>query len=494
MKLFRISLMLLMVFVCARPSAAAQPKDAVIKIFVTSNKMDYYRPWQSTGIRASAASGVVLSGNRILTNAHVISDHTFIQVKKHKDPKRYTARVQAIGNDCDLAIITVNDSDFFKNTTSVELGKLPQLHDSVTVLGYPQGGEKLSITEGVVSRIEVQPYSQSTRQLLSVQIDAAINPGNSGGPVLQDGKLVGIVMQSFQTAQNIGYMIPPPVIEHFFKDLEDGQYNGFPLLGINFVNTENASLRKFYQAGNEEGGVFVTKVLPFSPADGNLQEGDIILKINNTSIGEDGTFVFRNGERLGMPYLITKEQIGKKIHFKIIRGGKRKNISLELKPFTLLVPDRYHFKKPPYYIYGGLVFTVLSSDLLRAWGKGWWEKAPLDFVYYLIGTGKFNDAKKKERIVLLSVLPDDINVGYHNSGNEIVNQINGQPFSSFKEFVQLLDRVKNESNFTIITTESNEQLIIDNTNITQINKTIIDRNNIPAQYSQDVAEWLSTDE
>jgi len=212
------------------------------------------------------------------------------------------------------------------------------------------------------------------------------------------------------------------------------------MLGINFVNTENASLRKFYQADNEEGGIFVTKVLPFSPADGNLQEGDIILKINNISIGEDGTFAFRNGERLGMPYLITKNQLGEEVHFRIIRGGKKKNISLELKPFTSLVPDRYHFKKPPYYIYGGLVFTVLSSDLLRAWGKGWWEKAPLDLVYYLIGTGKLNNEKKEERVVLLSVLPDDINVGYHNSGNEIVSQVNGQSFSSFREFVQLLDR------------------------------------------------------
>jgi len=482
--------MLLVLIYMPQPIESSEPADTVIKIFVTSNKMDYYRPWQSKGIRASAASGVVISGNRILTNAHVISDHTFIQIKKNKDPKRYTAQVLAIGNDCDLAILTVDDPDFFKGITPIELGGLPRLRDSVTVLGYPQGGEKLSITEGVVSRIEVHSYSQSTRQLLAVQIDAAINPGNSGGPVIQKGKLVGIVMQVFQSSQNIGYMIPTPILEHFLADLKDDQYDGFPLLGITFVNTENASLRKYYQIKDIEGGVFVTRVLPFSPADSHLQEGDVILEVNGIAIGEDGTFEFRGSERLGMPYLITKGQIGDKSNFKIIRDGKKENVSLDLKSFTLLVPDPDHFKKPPYYIYGGLVFTVLSSDLLRAWGKGWWEKAPLDLIYHSLGAGKLNREERHELVVLLSVLPDDINVGYHGYGNEIVSMVNGQTFSSFKEFVQLLDKIKNESEYTIIVTQANAQLLIDNSDLDQINEKIINRNNIPSQYSDDVAGWL----
>ena len=62
--------------------------DSVVKVFVTTNKMDYYRPWQSEGIMAAVGSGVIVEGNRILTNAHLVSDHTFIQVKKDTDPKK----------------------------------------------------------------------------------------------------------------------------------------------------------------------------------------------------------------------------------------------------------------------------------------------------------------------------------------------------------------------------------------------------------------------
>ena len=82
------------------------------------------------------------------------------------------------------------------------------------------------------------------------------------------------------------------------------------MFGINFKNTENATLREFYGITEEEGGVLVTNVLPFSPAFGTIKEGDVILGINGVSIGEDGTFPFRGSERLSLVHLVTKEHIG----------------------------------------------------------------------------------------------------------------------------------------------------------------------------------------
>jgi len=464
--------------------------DSVVKVFVTSNKMDYYRPWQSKGIRASGGSGAIIKGNRILTNAHVVSDHTFIQVKKDANPKKYSAKVVAIGHDCDLALLEVDDPHFFDNIIPLEFGELPKQQDSVTVIGYPQGGGKISITEGVVSRVEVTSYAQSSRKMLTVQIDAAINPGNSGGPVVKDGKLVGIAMQVFQSGQNIGYMIPTLIIDHFFEDLNDGQYEGFPMLGINFTNTENATLRKFYDITDKKGGVRVAKVLPYSPADGHLKAGDIILETNGIPIGEDGTFPFRGNERLSLTHLVTKEHINEDIELKIVRDKKIKNINVRLNPFVSLVPQSHYFKKPPYFIFGGLVFTTLSTDLVHSWGNRWWEKAPLDFVYYSIGTGQLNIHEKKNVVVLLNILPDDINVGYHGIGNDVVEKINGHKFKSFKEFVLLVDDIKSKEQYTIIEMEGKSHIILSNKNIDGINKEILIRNNIPYQYSPDVSQWL----
>ncbi len=464
--------------------------DAVVKIFVTSNSMDYYQPWQSHGMKTGSGSGCIIKGNKILTNAHVVADHTFIQVKKNNDSKKYTARVETIGYDCDLALLTVDDPEFFKDTTQLTLGTLPNLQDSVTVLGFPQGGDKLSITEGVVSRIEVTAYSQSTRKLLTVQIDAAINPGNSGGAVLQGDKLVGIAMQVFQSGQNIGYIIPVPIINHFIEDLQKGTYDGFPMFGIDYATTENKTLRKFYKIDKMNGGILVSRVMPFSSAEGILQEGDVILNVDGIDIGEDGTYEFRKGERLAMPHLLTQHQIGDQVKIKLIRDGKSMAVDLKLTSFAPLVANPNSLEKPPYYIFGGLVFTVLSSDLLREWGQEWWNDSPLDFQYYVLGTGRLNKDSKNEVVVLLNVLSDDLNIGYHQFGNDIVEKVNGQKIESFREFVRLLEENKNKEPYTIIDFESLSRVILDNKGIDTINNEIIKRNNIPQAYSEDVKQWL----
>ncbi len=476
--------------VTAVSTAALPPTDAVVKVFVTSNSMDYQSPWQSEGTQVAGGSGSIISGNRILTNAHVVADHTFIQVKRNADPKKYTAKVEVIGYDCDLALLSVDDPDFFKDIKPLDFGQLPSLQDTVAVLGYPQGGDKLSITKGVVSRIELTSYVISSRKLLAVQIDAAINPGNSGGPVVKDGQIVGVAMQGYKWAQSIGYMIPIPVIEHFFQDLEDGTYDGFPVMGIEFHNTENKALRKFYDLGKDEGGILVNKVLPFSPAFEVIKAGDIILKIGDVSIGEDGTFAFQGGERLSMSYLITSQQIEGKISIKVKRNKKVKDVIVKLSSFVPLVPYPHHFKKPSYYIFGGLVFTVLSADLLSSWGERWWENAPLELSNYYFGTGRLNDKKRQELVVLLDVLSDDVNVGYHNQANVIITKVNDQEFRSFKEFVLLLNKIKTKEEYTLIETERASRIVLDNANIDQIDEKILNRNNIPYLYSSDVANWL----
>ena len=484
-------LLLYSCFLLAAPSvSAADLADSVVKIFATTNPMDFYRPWQSKGLNNISGSGVIISDHEILTNAHVVANHTFIQVKRHGDPQKYTARVKAIGYDCDLALLTIDDPKFFADAKPVSFGELPKLRDAVTVLGYPQGGEELSITEGVVSRVEVYAYSQSARKLLAVQIDAAINPGNSGGPVVQDNKLVGIAMQVFKSAQNIGYMIPVPVIEHFLKDLKNGTYEGFPILGIQYSNTENASLRHYFKAPEKAGGVLIDGVLPLSPAEHLLQKDDILLAIDGTPIAEDGTFMFRNKERLDLSYLISQKQVGEKIHMDIIRNGAKQTVVIPISQFMPMVANPGEIEKPSYYIYGGLVFSVLTVDLLQSWGNKWWEQVPVDFKYYLMGSGQLNKERRKQIVVLLDVLSDDINIGYQSDGNEIITEVNGQSFDSFKEFVSLLNASKKNDKYTVFGTLQNEKIILDNKGIDGKTQRIIRRNHIPAAYSEDVRAWL----
>ena len=116
-----------------------------------------------------------------------------------------------VAHECDLATLEVEDAGFWEGVTPLKLGAMPSLQDEVAVVGYPEGGEGVSITQGVVSRIEIQRYAHSGQSLLAVQIDAAINPGNSGGPALNaNGEVVGVAFQLQQERQHIGHVVPNP--------------------------------------------------------------------------------------------------------------------------------------------------------------------------------------------------------------------------------------------------------------------------------------------
>ena len=83
--------------------------------------------------------------------------HMQVRVKRRGDDKKFLARVLAIGTECDLALLTVDDESFWKGLEPMHLGEMPSLQESVAVVGYPVGGDTISVTAGVVSRIEVRP-------------------------------------------------------------------------------------------------------------------------------------------------------------------------------------------------------------------------------------------------------------------------------------------------------------------------------------------------
>lgn len=74
----------------------------------------------------------------------------------------------------------------------------------VSLHDYDAGGDSISVTKGVVSRVELREYSHSSTELLTIQIDAAINSGNSGGPVFLGNKVAGVAFEGLFWSDGIG--------------------------------------------------------------------------------------------------------------------------------------------------------------------------------------------------------------------------------------------------------------------------------------------------
>lgn len=456
-------------------------KESIVKIYTVANQPNYQEPWNSSSVQFSG-SGSIIEGNRVLTNAHVIANSTFLEVKRYGQTKRFGAKVEAVSHDADLAILTLEDDTFFEGATPLTLGDLPTTQEEVVVYGFPTGGDTLSVTKGVVSRIEHQSYAHSSEYMLSVQIDAAINPGNSGGPVIHNGKISGVVMQGLRGADNIGYMVPTTTVKHFFKDMEDGKYDGFPDIGIIVQDMENPSSRKKFKLTEEQTGVLAYKVLFNSPAIDAIKPGDIITAIDGHKIANDGTVEFRPKEYTSFGYYIDNHQIGDLLKMSLIRDSKPMEVEFKLtttsKDFWLVQREQYD-KFPRYFIYGGFVFTPVTKNYINS-GMSFFSAAS-DLSKLL---DEYPSKYKKEAVVLAQVLASKHNKGYHNLYDWVVEKINGKTFNNFDEFYEIFKNADQE--FITLENVDGYKVIIDRQVALKENKTILKRYKIESAQSEDL--------
>jgi len=478
-------LLLIFTFLCSISFASQNVREAIVKVYTVSNSPDYYNPWSMQGPRSSSGSGCIIEGSLILTNAHVVSNQTFLQVRKYGDTQRYSAQVVAVSHLTDLALLTVEDLNFFEGEPALSLGELPETQQEVLVYGFPMGGDMLSITKGVISRIEHQPYVHSSNVFLAGQIDAAINPGNSGGPVLVDDKIVGVVMAGIPSAQNIGYMVPVPIIRHFFQDLEDGIYDGYPSLGISIQDMENEGLREYYQMETEMSGVLINQIVPGSPADGKLKIGDVLLAIEDYTIGNDGTIEFRTNERTHLNYVIQQKQISEDIKLTFLREGEREevkvNLSRSLKKDRLVPMEQYE-TLPSYYIYGGLVFCPLTKDLLNIWGSQWAQSAPRELVCQLLNN--IPEKEDQQIVILLKALAAEVNQGYQNVNTWVVDRVNGEKIWNMHDLVEKIEN--SQEPYIIFEDQWNKKVILDKEKVTESSQEILETYRIPLDRSEDL--------
>lgn len=453
----------------------------VVRVYSTYQDPDYESPWQNVAPRGSTGSGVIIGPNRVLTGAHVVANATFVQVQKQSDPTKVTARVEAISHDSDLALLCIDDKTFARGIRPAVVGDLPHLRDAVQVVGYPIGGEEVSITEGVVSRIEVQRYEHSQRHLLAATVDAAINEGNSGGPVFARGKVVGIAFQALVDAENIGEMVPAPILRRFLDGVKHGKDPRVPGLGITTQPLENPALRAHFGMKPQHSGVLVTAVQFGSSAWGQLQTGDVLMALDGLRIADNGTVRYRGRFRCQFDAVVGDHHIGDRVAARILRGGKVLTVTMRMAPMAWLVPRTEFDRRPMWFLYGGLVFQRLTAEFLRIWGEQWWDKAPKELLHLFYSGNR--TAARQEVVVLAQVLADAVNVGYEAFHNDVVEQVDGEAPVDMADFVRRMDAATGE---VVLQLSSGAKVLLDADAARAAMPRILRRYHVPGDRSPDL--------
>jgi S1-C subfamily serine protease len=430
----------------APAAPAAAPEKSVVKVFATVRAPDVYKPWTKQAPSDVTGSGVVIEGKRILTNAHVVSYASQVQVQANLSGDKLSATVEAVAPDIDLAVLKLDDETFFDSHPPLSrAGALPVIKDAVLAYGYPTGGNSLSITKGIVSRIEFSPYNLFVNGL-RIQIDAAINPGNSGGPAVVGDTMIGLTFSHLGGSENIGYIIPCEEIDLFLQDVRDGRYEGKPALFDELQTLENDALRSFLKLDRSIEGMVVHEPYRTDPAY-PLKKWDLITRIGGTKIDNEGMIPLGDNRRVRFTYLIQVLAKNGKVPLTVMRGGKEMAIELPVVSRRPMVMPDLQGTYPSYFIYGPLVFSKASLQFV-----GGLKNSGISVSAFAMMSGpmtrRFLDkpAFDGEALVVVSspFFPHRLSKGYGNPIARVVKTVNGVSIKNLDHLVEVLRDAREE--------------------------------------------------
>jgi Trypsin-like peptidase domain/PDZ domain len=470
---------LLVLLTLVAPAFGDSPGDSVVKIYTTQRGPDLFRPWNKSNPIESTSSGVVIDGNRILTNAHAVLYATEIFVQGKDGGDKVEAKIKAIEPGIDLALLTVDDKDFFAKRPAVRRAKKPpQERDAVEVFGYPFGGTTQSVTKGVVSRIEYVPYNGSTMGV-RVQIDAALNPGNSGGPAMAGNEMIGLAFGrfTFGFAANVGYIIPNEEIEAFLKDPAPR-----PQLTPGFVQPlQNKTLRKkMLGLDDVTHGILINK--PIAP----LQRFDVLTHVGpheldnqgNVKVGEDLLFHFQ--------YVVPGLTRNGKVPVTVVRSGKIVKLDATVSRGEDLVIRELKGEYPAFFLYGPLVFMAATTQSANQYTRG--PNFDLTSPLLLRQTDKMRFPGEELVVVSSPMFRHKCVRGYNDPVGRVVEDVNGVKIKNLRHLVEVLSGCKEDFVTFGFAGESAQVLILSRKEMADVTREIMEENSVAHRGSPELVK------
>lgn len=291
-----------------------QPFGEFFKRFGVPEGFDAPRRGPSQGL----GSGFILDeAGYIITNHHVVDDAATVTVRLNDDR---TFEAEVIGTDplTDIAVLKIDAGEPLQ---AVELGNsdVIRVGEDVVAIGNPFGLSS-TVTTGIVSakdrNISQGPYAEF------IQTDAAINKGNSGGPLFNmDGEVIGVNSAIYSPSGGsvgLGFAVTSNIVDHIAADLRDDGQVSRGWLGVSIQNVSpQIAAAMGIDASN---GALVSDVVANSPAEGILEQGDVILTFNGEPVESSSD----------LPILVGTTKVGTESTLTVLRNGSEQDIKLTI--------------------------------------------------------------------------------------------------------------------------------------------------------------------
>lgn len=435
----------LTLFACALVAVAAHGYErSCVRVNSTLQSWNHHRPWQKGKTVNRQTFGVIVGDEQVLVPSTMVADATFIELERLGTGDTARAEVEVVDYLANLALLRCEEAGFLDGLRALSLSG--QLKTGAAVEGVQfRENDQIEVSRGRVKTVEVGGYPAGVSSLLlyRIKIDLSLGLRVQSTPIFRKGRLAGL-LTAYNEAQKLATAIPVPVIQQFLTDAEDGDYLGFPIAGFGFADLLDPALRRYAGLENGQKGVYVTSVRPGSPADlADLQIGDVIVGVGGFAVDKRGEYEDPVYGRLAISHLLsTRHRVGDLIEMTVVRAGETLELVMRLGandigswPVEPIIFDR----APPYVIVGGFIVQELSRPFLAAWGSDWSDKAPRQLTR--LERKQWDIAEPDDKFVIISsVLPSGLTIGYEQLRCEHLVRLNGQEIMSVKDVAEALDK------------------------------------------------------
>jgi len=421
---------------------AVEAKEvSLVRVNVTGQPFDYFRPWQKKAPFSKRALGAVLPHGRVLVTADLVANQNYVELERAESGEKTAANVVVVDYEANLALLEPTDKKFLDGLQPLELALDTVVGDRLSAWQLEPTGT-LVVTEGIVTTVGVTPYPAEVGEFLTYRLSLPMQYRDNSYtvPLVRDQKLAALLLR-FDSRSQVLDAIPAPIIAHFLKDAGGKEYQGFPSLGISFFPTRDPQLRNYAGETGKPGGVYITSVEPGLPAaKAGLQAGDIVTAVGDHELDQNGNYVDSIYGKIGFSNLLTaKAYVGDSVPLHLQRAGKplTLNVRLEHRAAKDYVVPPYNLDEPPpYFVLGGLIFQELSRQYLKEWGANWQKDAPQDFVYLDRFQSELFPEGNRRVVILSQVLPANSTIGYDDFSYLVVQKVNGKPIHSLGDLAE----------------------------------------------------------
>ncbi len=414
---------------CGKEEIPPEP-DGFIRVNATLQEFSEGQPWDRKPSVQRRGLGALLPNKQILTTSEMVAKQVYLELESADGSETITAKVVAIDRDANLALLEPENKDeesFLDELKALELSPALKIGDKVETWQLENNGQT-TVTKTNIYAVDVVNTHSGGKRFFSYLLKGSLQSASNSYtvPILSKGTLAGI-LTSYDSEDQISEVITSPIIEQFLEDASDGDYIGFPSLGVAATKMLDKTFRDWLGLEPNEGGLYLTRVAKNSAAgEAELQVGDVLLSLDGHGLDLKGYYDDAEYGKLSWTHLIRgSKEIGDSLSVKIKRDGEiiEKKVTLRA-PAPLLIPNEFPPTGPQYFIKGGVIFQQLTKRYLQAYGKDWTSRAPLNLLDVYYQPENYED-QFEEAVIITGIIPSQNTVGYESVRNSLIKKVNG---------------------------------------------------------------------